>query len=103
MTADSAFFSLLDLRERSERELEAVQAGIRLGVEHRSGFGFSTGLNYAQLNEVYSNNSSVTNLNTCYDIQYFYIILRRYHPRLWRHSNWNGGRPNAKRFTINTA
>lgn len=73
MTADSAFFSLLDLRERTERELEAVQAGIRLGVEHRSGFGFSTGLNYAQLNEVYSNNSSVTNLDTVYDIQYFYI------------------------------
>ncbi len=74
MTAtDTAFATLLDLRERSERELESVQAGIRIGVEHRSGIGFSTGINYAQLNELYRNNSTVTNLDTVYGIQYYYL------------------------------
>ncbi len=74
MTAtDSAYIYLLDLRERSERQLEAVHAGIRLGVEHRSGFGFSSGLNYAQLNEVYRYKSSVTTLDTVNGIQYYYL------------------------------
>ncbi len=69
---DSSFTELLDLRERSERQLEAVQAGIRLGIEHRSGLGLVTGLNYAQLNEVYRYKSSVSTLDTVNGIQYYY-------------------------------
>ncbi|MBK8566209.1 MAG: hypothetical protein IPN76_23420 [Saprospiraceae bacterium] len=74
MTAtDSAYTTLLDLRERSERQLEAVQAGIRIGVEHRSGLGFSTGLNYAQLNEVYRYKSIKDSIETVNGIQYYYL------------------------------
>jgi hypothetical protein len=74
MTAtDSAYLELLDLRERSERQLEAVQAGIRIGVEHRSGLGFSTGLNYAQLNEVYRYKSIKDSIETVNGIQYYYL------------------------------
>ncbi|MCC6723409.1 MAG: hypothetical protein IT258_02785, partial [Saprospiraceae bacterium] len=71
---DSSFTALLDLRERYERQLEAVQVGIRFGLEHRSGLSLNTGLNYAQLNEVYKNNYTVTTVDTMvYGIQYYYV------------------------------
>lgn len=75
LEADSAAQELAGLRKRSERSLEALQAGIRLSVHHRSGFGITSGLNYTQINERFRYHTSVSSMDSVYGIQYYIITI----------------------------
>lgn len=75
LNADSTQLELFDLRKRSERTLEAIQAGLRLTVRHSSGLGLTSGVNYTQINERFRYNTSVTTVDTTYGIQYYIITI----------------------------
>lgn len=72
---DSLYTALHTLREKHERELEAVQLGIRLQLHHESGFGLSTGLNFTQLNEQFRYFQSVITVDTVEGIKYLVVNL----------------------------
>lgn len=75
LESDSFHLDLLDLRNKTERELEAIQAGLRLTVRHSSGLGLTSGVNYTQINERFRYNTSVTTLDSIYGIQYYVITI----------------------------
>ncbi len=72
---DSNYTELLSLRERNERELEAFQFGLRLTLQHRSGLGLTSGLNFTQINEQYRYYSTVIKVDTVPGIKYLVINL----------------------------
>jgi hypothetical protein len=72
---DSFSYELLNSRKRTERELEAYQFGLGFTLQHRSGFNFSTGLNFTQINERFQLKTSVVKVDTVYDVKYLVINL----------------------------
>ncbi len=72
---DSLSNSLLPLRNKTERELEAFQVGLGFTVLHRSGFGLSSGLNYTQINERFRFNQAISSIDTVYGIKYLVVNL----------------------------
>ena len=77
LESDSSYFhlDLLDLRKKTERELEAIQAGLRLTVRHSSGLGLTSGVNYTQINERFRYNTTVSTVDTVYGIKYYVITI----------------------------
>jgi hypothetical protein len=66
---------LLTLREQTERELEAIQTGLRLSLHHPSGIGLTSGLNYTQINERFRYNTMVHTVDTVYGVKFLVINL----------------------------
>jgi hypothetical protein len=76
LKADSVQFKeLLTLRNKTERELEAVQAGLWFTVRHKIGLGLTSGMNFTQINERFNYNASVTTVDTVYGIKHYVITI----------------------------
>ncbi|HFA49315.1 MAG TPA: hypothetical protein ENJ95_09890 [Bacteroidetes bacterium] len=60
--------TLKTLREKSESPLETVQLGLRLNLRHKSGLGFSSGLNYTRINELFEYNKTVVQEDSIWGI-----------------------------------
>ena len=65
------FTQLRALRNVSERMLETSQLGLRITVEHTSGFDLTSGINYTQINERFRYNESVITQDSVPGIQFF--------------------------------
>lgn len=70
-----SYMELLSLRERNEREMEAIQLGLRLTLRHRSGIGLTSGLNFTQINEQYRYYSTIVRVDTVPGVKYLVINL----------------------------
>lgn len=61
--------NLLDLREETERSLEVVSLGFRLGAKHRTGLGFQTGLQLSRMAEHMEFADQLVRQDSVYGIQ----------------------------------
>lgn len=67
-TEDAGAQNLLELRQRTEQSLEVLQAGLRLGLVHRSGFGLASGLQWTRIAERMEFRDEVVNQDSVYGI-----------------------------------
>lgn len=72
---DSVGLDLLQLRKKTERELEAYQIGLGFTLQHRTGVNLSTGLNYTQINERFRLSKTEFMVDAVYGVKYLVINL----------------------------
>lgn len=70
---DSVSTDLLNIRERTEKQLETSHFGLQFNTRHRSGLEFTTGLQYTRIVELFNYNEKITRTDSIIGVAYYAI------------------------------